>query len=69
MSTILGKLEIVVNNGRWTAHGDLADSGTNYAFGVLTGMGGINETVPNGVWEFTVFQESGVLQASLLPIS
>jgi hypothetical protein len=70
MNRVLGKLEVVVNDGRWHAYGDLTDPGTNYAMGVLTGMGGINETVTNGIWEFTVVQaEDGLLMTSLLPIS
>lgn len=70
MNTILGKLEVLVNNGRWNAYGDLTDSGAQYAMGVLTGISGINETVTPGVWEFTVLQtEDGLLMATLLPLN
>ena len=68
MNITLGTIEVLVDDGRWNAFGDLTDPGTKYAYDVLTAIGGINESVTPGAWDFTVIQmEDGTVMVTLYP--
>lgn len=60
-------LTISVWNGRWDAFGP-ATARSKRLYKRLESKGGINESVPNGVYHYNVKLERGKLIESLLPI-
>jgi len=49
----IAMLEVVVENGRWNAYGDGSESSVE-AYNILVSQGGINESVPEGTYVYTV---------------
>lgn len=49
----IAMLEIVVVEGHWYAYGDNVPSSAE-AYSILVGQGGINESVPDGTYIYTV---------------